>query len=75
MEYVIELNVRIDPKGCIKLPKEFQYTYGRQVKLALQIYNADDFSEKRRIPGSAKGRLKINKEDSEHLLYFNDYMV
>lgn len=73
--HVIKLNARIDQKGCIQLPKEYQYTYGQQVKLALQILNADDVSEKKRTPGSAKGKLKINKEDNEHLLDFNEYMV
>ncbi len=70
----IKINTLIDQKGCIQLPKEYHYTYGQKAKLILQLFNENDFQSSKRMPGSAKGILKINKEDDEHLNDFHEYM-
>ncbi len=70
----IKINTQIDQKGCIQLPKEYHYTYGQKAKLVLQLFNEHDFQSSKRMPGSAKGVLKINMEDDEHLNDFHEYM-
>lgn len=70
----IKIHTRIAPKGCIQLPREYRYTYGQKAKMVLQVSNENEHQFYRRMPGSARGILKIHMEDDEHLNDFNEYM-
>ena len=69
----IELETRIDQNGHIYLPKEFQHTYGKFVRLVVLMPEHATLKKKRQ-PGSAKGILKMLSEDTEHLDDFTEYM-
>ena len=68
----IEFETRIDKRGHIFLPEEFQYAYGRFARLVVLLPEAT--KKRRRKPGSAKGILHVLSEDDEHLDDFKEYM-
>ena len=70
----IEFETRIDKKGHIHLPEEFQYTYGRSVRLVVLFPELEEPTKKGRQPGSAKGILQVLSEDDDHLNDFKEYM-
>ena len=70
----LEFETRIDKNGRIILPKQFQHTYGKLVRLLVLLPEQPEIPLKRRQPGSAKGILEILLEDDEHLDDFQAYM-
>lgn len=70
----IEFETRIDTKGNIYLPKEFQYAYGKYARLVVLLPDQAKSPPKKRQPGSAKGILQVLSEDDEHLDDFKEYM-
>lgn len=70
----LEFETRIDKKGRIFLPEEFQHAYGKSARLLVLLPEQTEAPQKRRQPGSAKGILKILFEDDEHLGDFKAYM-
>lgn len=71
----LEFETRIDKNGRIILPKEFQHTYGKFVRLLVLLPEQTELPKKQRQPGSAKGILEILLEDDEHLDDFQEYML
>jgi hypothetical protein len=64
----IEFETRIDKRGHIYLPEEFQYAYGRFARLLVLLpEQAEAAKKRRRQPGTAKGTLHVLSEDDEHL--------
>jgi len=70
----IEFETRIDKKGHICLPEEFQYAYGKLARLLVLLPDQTESTPKKRQPGSAKGALRVLSEDDEHLDDFREYM-
>ncbi len=70
----IEFETRIDKKGHIHLPEEYQHAYGKHVRLVVLMPEQGEPTRKKRQPGSAKGILKVLSEDNEHLDDFREYM-
>lgn len=70
----IEIETQIDKNGHIRLPEEYQYAYGKSVRLLVLLTEEKEIQKPRRRPGSAKGVLKILIEDDEHLKDFEEYM-
>jgi bifunctional DNA-binding transcriptional regulator/antitoxin component of YhaV-PrlF toxin-antitoxin module len=70
----LEFETKIDKKGRIFLPEEFQHAYGKLARLLVLLPEQDQSSPKRRQPGSAKGILTVLSEDDEHLDDFEAYM-
>ncbi|MCP4693054.1 MAG: DUF2281 domain-containing protein [Desulfobacterales bacterium] len=70
----IEFETKIDNKGNIYLPEEFQYAYGRFVRLVVLLPEQTEAAPKKRQPGSAKGILHVLSEDDDHLDDFKEYM-
>jgi bifunctional DNA-binding transcriptional regulator/antitoxin component of YhaV-PrlF toxin-antitoxin module len=70
----LEFETRIDKKGRIFLPEEFQHAFGKPARLLVLLPEQAETPKKRRRPGSAKGILKILLEDNEHLDDFKAYM-
>ncbi len=72
----IEFETRIDKRGHIYLPEEFQYAYGRFARLVvlLPVEQKEAIKKRGRQPGSAKGILHVLSEDDEHLDDFKEYM-
>ncbi len=71
----IEFETRIDNKGNIHLPGEFQYAYGKLARLVVLLpEQVENTPKKKRKPGSAKGMLRVLSEDDEHLNDFKEYM-
>ena len=70
----IEFEATIDKKGCIYLPNEFRYVYGKSARLLVLLPEKSESISKKRKPGSAKGILQVLSEDDEHLNDFKDYM-
>ncbi len=71
----IEFETTIDEKGYIYLPESFQHFYGKFAKLVVLLPEQSEMTlKKKRKPGSAKGILKIIKEDETHLDDFKEYM-
>lgn len=70
----IEFETRIDDKGHIFLPEEFQYAYGKFARLIVLLPEQVETTKKRRQPGSAKGVLRVLSEDNEHLDDFKVYV-
>ena len=71
----IEYETGIDKRGNIYLPEEFQYAYGRFVRLVVLLPDKTEATKKRRQPGSAKGILHVLSEDDGHLDDFKEYMT
>lgn len=70
----IEFETRIESDGSIRVPPEFQETYGQFARLVVLLRDESDVSVTARIPGSAKGILRIVEDDDEHLSDFQEYM-
>jgi hypothetical protein len=69
----LEFETRIDKKGRIFLPEEFQHAYGKLARLLVLLPEQTETPHNRRQPGSAKGILEILFEDDEHLDDFKAY--
>jgi len=70
----LEFETQIDKDGRIVLPKQFQHTYGKFVRLLVLLPEQTEMPKKQRQPGSAKGILEILFEDDEHLDDFQAYI-
>jgi bifunctional DNA-binding transcriptional regulator/antitoxin component of YhaV-PrlF toxin-antitoxin module len=70
----LEFETKIDKKGRIFLPEEFQHAYGKSARLLVLLPEQGQLSPKQRQPGSAKGILTVLSEDDEHLDDFEAYM-
>jgi bifunctional DNA-binding transcriptional regulator/antitoxin component of YhaV-PrlF toxin-antitoxin module len=70
----LEFETKIDKKGRIFLPEEFQHAYGKSARLLVLLPEQGQSAPKRRQPGSAKGILTVLSEDDEHLDDFEAYM-
>jgi DNA-binding transcriptional regulator/RsmH inhibitor MraZ len=70
----LEFETKIDKKGRIFLPEEFQHAYGKSARLLVLLPEYGESLPKRRQPGSAKGILTVLSEDDEHLDDFKAYM-
>lgn len=70
----IEFEARIDERGQIVIPKEFQRVFGKEARLIVLLPEESNAGRPNRKPGSAKGILQILSEDEEHLEDFEEYM-
>ncbi len=70
----IEIETQIGKDGNIRLPEEYHSVYGQSARLVVLFPTQDPHRRKERIPGSAKGILKIVSEDDDHLDDFSEYM-
>ncbi len=70
----IEFEARIDERGHIVIPREFERVFGKEARLILLLPEESKSDRPKRQPGSAKGILRILSEDDEHLEDFEAYM-
>ena len=70
----IEFETRIDEHGQVTLPAKFHRAYGKNVRMVVLLPDEAEAKPRRRLPGSAKGILKILVEDDAHLDDFKEYM-
>lgn len=70
----IEFEARIDERGRIVIPREFQRVFGKEARLIVLLPEESETGRPKRQPGSAKGILRILSEDDEHLEDFAAYM-
>ena len=53
----IEIETQIDKNGHISLPAEYQYAYGKSVRLLVLLTEEKETQKPRRRPGSERGIL------------------
>ncbi len=70
----IEIDTQIGKDGNIRLPAEYHSVYGKSARLVVLFPLPAQHDSKERLPGSAKGVLRIVSEDDEHLGGFTEYM-